>query len=361
MSSITSTTSSDTSILSNASISMNTILAIERPAYINISGSSVLQHIIYRDIESNDIDIYISLEHEEFNFKEVVNYIKKLYGVNGDKCTNVIISNVSHGVSNAVRKYISNEMFEADIDENVIHNEFDNNYLDLTSDILDVNKISISIGEDDFVDIDLIYISTNIEYHLLNSYDLNVVRNYIDCDNVIVQINNDEDIKSDIALYDFNIFENRVFHSYTYKHLFKFVERISKYYNRGFEIYMKVPSQILPCECEDTNCHCLTTLHLDLLFLTTFHVGILAHKYNNLAYFPRASSAKKYNKKLITFYKEDNYVAPTGFYEIQSDAVMTIINNFVLMKELTEYSYRPDNLYKRMDEVFDYEVFDDDL
>ena len=134
----------------------------------------------------------------------------------------------------------------------------------------------------------------------------------------------------------------------------KFVDRVSKYYKRGFKIYMKVPStdKEYECKCRDTDCQCLTTLHLDLSFLTTLHIGIIAHKYNNMTYFASPRLAKRFNKKLITFYKEDNYIAPNRFYELQSVAIITIVNKSVLMKELIEYLYRPDVLNKRLGEIF---------
>jgi hypothetical protein len=368
---------------------MDVILGIDRPSYINISGSSVLQQLVERDLETSDIDIYISLSHEEFNFKRVVRYINELYKLDASTCTSCSVSKLSNGLSNAIRKYIIHiSANECDEDGDIVNNTEVNegavldrnlyaelgdvyeeigprhnhdiyhihNYLDLSSEILGVDKITINADGNDFIDIDLIYLSTDIECHLTNSYDLNVVRNYINNNNEIIQLGNDIDIKSDIALYDFKIFEKRLHTLYTYKHLFKFVERVSKYYKRGFEIYMKVPIINNPCECEDTNCPCLSTLHLDLLFLTTLHVGIVAHKYNNFTYFTNPRLAKRFNKKLITFYKDDDaYLVPNRFYEIQTLAVTTIIKKFVLMKELTEYSYRPDVLNKRLGEIFDYE------
>ena len=75
-----------------------------------------------------------------------------------------------------------------------------------------------------------------------------------------------------------------------------------------------------------------------------------------MTYFTSPRLAKRFNKKLITFYKDnESYSVPNGFYEIQTLAVSTIINKFVLMKELTEYLYRPDILNKRLGEFFDYE------
>ena len=364
MSSVSSKTS-ESSI--NPIVSMDIILSIDRPAYITISGSSVLQQLVERDLETSDIDMYVSLSHKDFSFKDVVSYIKKLYILDQNACT-CNVSKISHRLSESIRKYIYNMVvFECqnkkddggdDINE-VIENETEpehHNYLDICSEILEVDKLTICVDGDDFVNIDLIYISSDIEYHLLNSYDLNVVRNYINNDNEIIQLYNDVDIKSNIALYDFKIFENRIYNSHTYTHLFKFVGRVPKYYKRGFEIYMKVPSKIYPCECEDTNCPCLTTLHLDLIFLRTLHVGIVAHKYNNLTYFASARLAKKFNTKLKTFYKDDgSYVAPATFYEIQSTAISTIINKMILLKELNEYSFRPDILIKRFEEFFEEE------
>lgn len=376
-------------------LAMDVILGIERPSYINISGSSVLQQLVERDLETSDIDIYISLNHEEFNFKRVVRYIKELYKLDLDTCTSCSVSKLSNGLSNAIRKYIINMSADDCEDYNDITNTEVNtevnmernpnaelgdayaevgdtyeeigprhnheiyhihNYLDLSSEILGVDKITLNTNDNDFIDIDLIYLNTDIECHLTNSYDLNVVRNYINSDNEIIQLGNDIDIKSNIALYDFKIFQKRLHTLYTYKHLFKFVDRVSKYYKRGFEIYMKVPVTNHSCECESTNCPCLSTLHLDLLFLTTLHVGIVAHKFNNFTYFTNPRLAKRFNKKLITFYKDDDsYLVPNRFYEIQTLAITTIINKFVLMKELTEYLYRPDVLHKRLGEIFDYE------
>lgn len=329
------------------------ILTINRTNYINISGPSVLQKLVERNINSSGIYILISVNNKEFDFVEVAGYIKQLYSLSSDNCINCGIGKIAVVLGDVTTKYINHKL------RNKEDTSEGHDYLKIHSDVVSVNEIKIHTGNHRNVSIKLIFINNNIEDYLLKNYDISVLRNYINNDNLVVHLHNEEDLKKNIASYSFKIFQKKLYQKCSPRNLSQFVERVLKYNKRGFKLYMKVKYNKtihITCECKKINCTCLTTLHIDILFLTTLHAGIVAHKYDNSEYYYNQSRFSRcYNSGLNVFYKIDlnRYELPSGFYDIKPLAIETIINKFILLKEFNEYSFRPDILSKRLGDVFE--------
>jgi hypothetical protein len=251
---------------------INNIINIERPVFIYLSGSSVLNYILKNnDIETNwrpsDIDIYIDFSHESFTLIKALDYIKNIHlwfsnNSNNQKTyvTNQMTS-ISDSISKVFAKYYKNKLKkEFGQRVNDFYNEEGYSFI---GNIVDVLTYSF-----DSLKLDFVMINIDIETFINTHFDLSIVKNYIDNNNKIVNLNNLQDstpfLKFKIAEYDLQVLRLR-FTQNTQRSCITFITRITKYINRGIKIYLKFKK----CDCNDINCLC--SIYLDSHFINVFN------------------------------------------------------------------------------------------
>lgn len=325
-------------------IVLTEIININRPEFINISGSSVLKKIlidnqINHNWNSDDLDIYISINNIHFNIFTCLDYIKEilLFLTNGTNNQNQFIinniSNYAYDISGIIAKEYINKMFINNNNNSNNDNDLDS-YIKISENILDVIKLNF-----DNIKIDFIFINIEIDEYITKNFDLSIIQNYINYTNNIIQLNNIDDIKNYVSNFNLNKFNKIILcKNYQSHNIIKFIERIIKYNNRGFKIYL----DYLKCSCNQINCLC--SLKLDTNFINTFNQGCV--NFYNINY--------EYNKKINYRLLIDNYNSKkiTYIYENDSIVYLTIMNKIVLLRDLIiNYSLHPNNLLNVFDDL----------
>jgi hypothetical protein len=346
---------------------------INRPEFINISGSIVLKKIlidnnISHDWNSNDLDIYISINNISFNTFTCLDYIKDIitfltYGTsNQTEFINNKMEDIAYNVSDIVAKEYMNKI----INENINKNEIEDldSYRSISNNIINVIKFSY-----ENIQIDFIFIDIEIDSYIVNNFDLSIIQNYINSENNIVQFNNLNDIKESICNFNLNKLDYILSHDPKYN-IKSFITRIYKYNNRGFKIYLNY----LKCLCNKINCLC--TIKLDYNFINIVNQGYVTYyniikselfdNYLNKKYCYRKKNHSGRCKTNYTFNlnrcnKEISDLKINSYkYEplldvyINSKALITILNKIVLLRELhINYTLHPNNLLNIFDDLLD--------
>lgn len=356
------------------------LLNINRPEYINVSGSIVLKQIlinnnISHDWNSNDLDIYISLNDTTFNTIKCIDYIRDILVFLSQNTINqkefVAGKVVEHAYDLCrivAKNYINNH-------NNIIaiNNNENDEYMSTSTNILDVIKLHY-----DNIHIDFIFINIDIENYIKKNFDLSIIQNYIDNKNKIVQFNDINNIKKLISNINLVKWEYILSHQ-SVGNIYKFIERVHKYNTRGFNIYLNY----LKCSCNIINCLC--TIKLDYEFINIFNQGYI--NFNNIVCgFVDLCLNKKYCYKKKNHIgickgnyhdnsnfcnKEISYLRINDYKSLPSSVelsiknahrnlegnpiiIITILNKIVLHRELlTTYSLHPNNLLKLFDDLLD--------
>lgn len=370
------------------------LLNINRPEFINISGSYVLTRILKKnninsDWNSSDLDIYVSINNDTFNVFKCLDYIKKIiiFLTNNTVNQNQIIynkmSDCSYYITGAVAKAYNQKMSELynNTNNNLINNEYDSDdeyeealtnvnnsnsdpYTLVSDNILDVYKLEI-----DNIKIDFILIDLEIDDYINNNYDLSIVKNYIDNENNIINLNNITDVKNNISSYELIKFDKMLNNVRLQKNnICKFIERIIKYNNRGIKIYLNY----LRCKCNNINCLC--SIKLDNNFVNIFNQGYI--NYYNLKkdnytirkcyrstnhtgkclYNINKNTEGKCNKTVINYnYKINEYNSEVLSDIYDNNNIMPIIfNKMILLRDLTiNYTMNPKNLLNLFDDLLE--------
>jgi len=343
---------------------INELLDIKRPEFINISGSVVLHkllinHNISHNWKSSDLDIYISINNNNFTVQKCLNYIKKIlkYLTNGTNNQNSFIINTmsdyTYDITDAVAKaYINNMInnsnnnnsdYDSDNDLDInsdydsdtnsdVHSDIDlDSYILISNNILNIIKFEI-----DNIKIDFILIDIEIDDYINNNFDLSIIQIYINNNNQIIQLNDINDIKNKISNYNLQLFNRLISKKVMYRqnNIIKFIDRIIKYTDRGFQIYLNY----LQCLCNKINCLC--TIKLDDDFINTFNQGCVNYyTINNENY----SHKNIYKSELLNYVYGNDHIV-----------YITIFNKMILLRDLTiNYIYNPKNLLFVFDNIFE--------
>lgn len=372
----------------NMNNTINKLLEINRPIFINISGSYVLHKImdnnnICHNWNYNDLDIYISINDNNFNTLICLDYIKEILVLltqntnNHKKIINRIMKKYAYTISKIVTKNYINKM----LSDNEFNNEFDNgsnndsdnesnnesdNYKLIANNIIDVIKLQI-----DNINIDFIFIDIEISKYINNNFDLSIIQNYINNTNQIIQLNNSHDIKYYVSNFNLEVFNKILCCNIK---VTRFIERIIKYNKRDFKIYLNY----LNCLCNKINCLC--SLKLDNNFINIFNQGCI-NFYNIYYNYYKCTQNKNhhgicyhylhpsYDSNLLVDYMCNNEISDLNhnlqINKYNSEAVMkyyyadsivysTIIKKIILLRDLTiTYSLHPNNLLKIYDDLLE--------
>ncbi len=344
---------------------IDAILNIQRPSFINVSGSYVLQLLLHKnnitfDWKSNDLDIYININDFNFTLFKTLDYIKeilKLYSTNTENQNDFILSNLE-----TITKKFTNIMYNFYLN-NYESTIIDNSYLDVLDNIVDVVKIYL-----DNINIDVIIIDIDIDQYININFDLSIVKNYLDYNNNIINYNNIYDLQHYLCNYDYNKFISNI-NARSINNIKKFISRLDKYNKRGFKIYLNLSN----CNCNVINCLC--SIRLDSKFYNTFKQGLITYSNLNNEYTENyftniyctrhrghITSCKAINtnintslcnKLIINKYEFNNFNCP-NYYCKSNDSIVnnTIINKIVLLKDLIiNYSCHPNNILLLNDDL----------
>lgn len=346
------------------------ILNINRPKFINISGSYVLYKILSNNNKNinwnpSDIDIFISINDKYFNYYECLDYLSKLVihikkKYNSDTILNTLRDMIFY-IGNKITLAFNAEILNAhNINYRyIVDTPVRNMYLVVSDrDLIDVYKIKCS----DTINIDFILIKCNIEQYIHNNFDMSVVRNYINYKNKIVQFNNIADIVNGISEYSTKKFIEHC-NSINNPSIYTFITRIQKYINRGFKIYLK-NSNFAKCTCIELNCNCLTTILLDTHFINAFNEGHIYYfnyinDYINTYEDLDKINTKHYINKSMTnrelIYKNEYsgqllrnaYIYHAGRQKKNGLISNIVFNKYVLLKDLNiNYISHPNNILR---------------
>lgn len=210
--------------------------------YLSLAGSTVLQVIQNEYYIDSDLDIYIDLnllidENFEYNkpmfVKFIIFLLKKKYN------DRYIISEYNLDVQNILRKIYDY------IENGDILNEETNPYImpNKTNNILFVHQLYYLDNK-----IDIIFLKTDIHTHIINDYDLDIVKNYynlgkIYCHNII-------GIQNKIARLEKNKLKYLFLESSNDTIIAHWFRRYYKYIQRGFKIFIRFNVEIKEYDCD---------------------------------------------------------------------------------------------------------------
>jgi hypothetical protein len=265
---------------------MDSLLDINRPEFMYISGSYALNKLLNNPTwSSNDLDLYICIDDNKFNYITAMDYFNNLFEANiltdnlsNDDITSVLKNNlksISIRILDAMELNYFNKRNTTAINNG--SNLIDTQYYNYNHNILDVYSISLYTND---LKIDVIMINNDIQSYIIDNFDLSIVKNYIDHTGLITQIDNHDDINYMISDYNFNLIQKSYIAYQNPTQVFKFIQRVIKYSSRGFKIYMKY-NPISICDCSETNCLC--SIYLDNDFINFFNQGVI--NYNNIVMF----------------------------------------------------------------------------
>lgn len=250
--------------------------SIKRPSYVYISGSyalkraneeSMLYDFNYKSLNleefrEGDIDIYIDLSDDLFNLLDISKWIKSIYdlgyfnklnsnsidfkryrNMNEDEKKKVLKNMVYMtltSLSCLYKRYIIKKLYEEEADIDDIENYINNDNFMCTK--------LISVYSD--YNIDLIFITRDMESYMEKHFDLSICKNYINHENNIISVFS-EHVEQNISEYNYKLFKLR---NFNYSQNIKFIERIAKYNRRGVKIYMNFECfcglNLVNCECK---------------------------------------------------------------------------------------------------------------
>jgi hypothetical protein len=245
-------------------------LDAQRPEYVYISGSYALKEIQEHtngvsSIKGGDIDIYINIEHENFNMRECCKFYNVLIssdfychrmrhftGVNFiSSMMNEFIISINTLKRNKIVSEFINEFIGEDND-NATENIDDY----MNGDGFSVIKLK---NKENDQQIDIIFILTSMEEYMDKLFDISIVKNYINNNGEIISLYKDH-VDKNIAEYKYSLFKSRLSIS---THISKFIDRIFKYNDRNVKIYMTFSdfkdnnSECYSCtELKDITCEC---------------------------------------------------------------------------------------------------------
>lgn len=215
---------------------------INNLSYLSIGGSTVLQIIQNEYYKDSDLDIYIDLNllinnNFEINkalfIKLLIELIRKRYN------DRYLITEYNLDIQNILRKiynYINNEENENDIINPYLNMNRMNNILFVHSLYYLETKI------------DLIFIKCNIHTHIINDYDLDIVKNYYNLKTIYCH--NRLGIKNKIARLDKEKIKYALLESRTDHIIIQWFQRYYKYIKRGFKIFIKFNVELTKYDCD---------------------------------------------------------------------------------------------------------------
>ncbi len=359
------------------------IMETELCDFMYISGSFALEQLFIKynkniDWSCGDCDIYICVNDEDFNPDEMLNYCYALLdnGLNTNagnligKTISSLYSTAMHfktskNIKNIMKEFNtrSNSEMAMEVDRN--NRNVRHEYMYSANNILDVVKVNFHNN----FKIDFIFIDVDIETYINSNFDLSIVKNYINNFGQIISLSNKSDTLNMISSYDYELFSKRlgVHISKNYKN---FMNRLKKYSDRGFLIYIK--PEAVKCECKEINCLC--SIKLDNDFLEFFYLSVcsLREKFINYKFtkcaresgHPRrcSSYSRVYRTEGEQFTKCNKYVNLIphilynyGEYDMQTickfmkteykSSYLHIFNKYLLHRELIlSYAMNPNNL-----------------
>lgn len=287
---------------------------IRRPTYVSISGSFALKQLLNYEcdipvefFECNDIDLYVEILHKEFSLSSFLEFHSKFMDLgfidknfleeykeelynnstsgsdSSDSSEESNFKKISNNLKIQCMRHISSKINDLITSYN-IKKILKGDYLEIEEieEYINggfcVNKFVKLIDgwnyEEEYIELDMIFISKDIEKYTKENFDLSIVKNYIKNNNQIVSIYKDHVING-ISEYKFSLFKERIKNSYV--GISKFIERIKKYSERDFKIYMT-----FECGCKNINCD--DSLYLNKENIKLFEAGFFVNIFYRLPY-----------------------------------------------------------------------------
>ena len=287
-----------------------------RPQFVYISGSYALQKAKeINNINSNDIDLYIDVSHPDFNFPEVVKWLKEIHmlGYCIECQQRSLEYRLFHSYPDNIKKRIVETNLKMTYTEiNMFYKKWVidvamGNYVETNEDPYlsetDFRVFKLINSSSDLLSLDIILINMPISDYINKFFDLSIVKNYIDSDNKLFCFNENH-ISNNICEYRFSHFRNRILNSYQAN---SFMKRILKYSNRGFKIYMT-----FYCDCEEINCE-------DSLRLSKENMLIIIQRlvsFNDSKFISKAKDPVEFLDNNYNKYIRNRYVAGVLKYSI---------------------------------------------
>ncbi len=204
--------------LFNDSNATNTFLSLISNDFISISGSTILQ-IIQNNLYNSDIDIYIEINNLTIaKYNIIIDLIKFLYN-----------NNFTHW-------YRSLDLLLDEV-EQVFNNQMNNNIdfsIGTYSTLKQYIKYFVRFTNINST-IELIFIKTDIETLITNTFDYDIVKNY--WKNNYIYSFNSISITNKIATMTLNHFIRRILCGAN-REFTNFINRFAKYTKRGFTIFI---------------------------------------------------------------------------------------------------------------------------
>lgn len=203
-------------------------------SFISISGSTILQIIQNKFYNNSDLDIYIDSrqiinnEYNQNKLKEFIFFLKDNYFYKNQL---EIELDTIYQILNIPENNQSNEYVYANISNNIEY-VFSLNSKKINT----INKI------------DIIFLQCDIETHLINDYDLNIVKNYWK-NNKIYSLDK-ESIYNKIAKIDYKKIKNTILLSTNLISFNNTMKRCIKYLKRGFKIFLNKNVELTLLHCE---------------------------------------------------------------------------------------------------------------
>lgn len=284
--------------------------------YISISGSSILQILSNEYYDKSDLDIYIELNklnmHDYYHIKNFIKYLY-IHFLQNAKC--------DYNYYEIINKF--SYVYYKNVSNNNIHNDVDSNskYLSLGKYLKLYIPFEIKNKK-----IELIFISSDIENVLLNTFDYDIVKNYWKRCNIYAY--NNFAIMNRIGTMSITHFTDRVLNNQ--KEFKNFISRFNKYTKRGYKLF--IHKTLL------TQKICTYILNIFNSRIIPFH-----HLINSNVHFKLHLNSRAYIALYSKFYFLNKYEEYFMIYEIKNHIVKyltiaAVINNYTTRKKLTNYS-----------------------
>lgn len=253
------------------------------PEFIYISGSYALKYISNnKNIDNNDIDIYIHVSNEKFDLEKAAGFYNELLNDEFRHerrdiiCKKHLIQEFIRVIHHLISMKITNKILSIETNSENLNNL--DSYVSRNSVFLfkmfkNINKIICKI--------DIIFILEDIEVYMKKNFDLSICKNYIKSGESVVQLFSSH-VANNISEYKFTFLLEKMIN---YCHIEKFIMRIYKYTNRGINIYLTKEDKSKSCyDCNQGNIKCefhsvlLSKDNMDMLLSNAVNCILQYHK-----------------------------------------------------------------------------------
>lgn len=323
----------------NSQVSVNSFISLINHDFISISGSSILQILQQTYYNNSDLDIYIEIDN--MNAYKYDTILELMLFLNNNFSKNLLFNAYLDIITKYYHSY-HNKNYYGEHSQN--YNHFNNHYSSLKKYIKFYQLYKQNNNK-----IELIFIKSNIEKLLLNTYDYDIVKNYWKQHNIYSF--NIFSIYNKTATMTLNHFITRILLGAKIE-FENFIKRYIKYSNRGYTIF------IHKTNITDYIFNHLIKMHLNIKYST--YIPNFTHRYNmnRLNYnniFPHLKifinnseilirNIPKYD---IAYYNKTLNCLVYNFplYCIKFILITGIMQKYFIRKKLNKYSDLISNLY----------------